>query len=156
MRTSVVLLLTLCLSSMSLLHGQSLGNAGTIEGMVTDPSGAVVATAKVDLQNRITGYKRTATTDTNGALRFPNVPLNSYHLEVDAAGFNKAQQDVAVRTAVTVPVKVALTLAGSTTEVTVESGAADLIESVPYAHNDIDHAQLSKLPATSPGSGLSD
>jgi len=38
----------------------------------------------------------------------------------------------------------------------VESGAADLIESVPYAHNDIDHAQLSKLPATSPGSGLSD
>ena len=156
MRSFVVRALLCCLSLLPSLHGQSLGNAGTIEGTVTDPSGAIVAGAKVDVQNRLTGYKKTATTDVSGAFRFPNVPLNSYHLEVDAAGFNPFQQDVSVRSAVAVPVKALLTLAGSTTEVTVESGAADLIDNVPYAHNDIDHSQLMKLPTSSPGSGLSD
>ena len=156
MRWFVVRALLCCLYLLPSLQGQSLGNAGTIEGTVTDPSGAVVAGAKVDVQNRLTGYKKTATTDVSGAFRFPNVPLNSYHLEVDAAGFNPFQQDVSVRSAVAVPVKALLTLAGSTTEVTVESGAADLIDNVPYAHNDIDHSQLMKLPTSSPGSGLSD
>lgn len=156
MRSFVVRALLCCLSLLSSLQGQSLGNAGTIEGTVTDPSGAIVAGAKVDVQNRLTGYKKTATTDASGAFRFPNVPLNSYHLEVDAAGFNPFQLDVSVRSAVAVPVKALLTLAGSTTEVTVESGAADLLDNVPYAHNDIDHSQLMKLPTSSPGSGLSD
>jgi hypothetical protein len=156
MKTFVVSVLLCCLILIPSLQSQSLGNAGTIEGTVTDPSGAVVAGAKVDIVNRITGYKRSATTDANGVVRFPNVPQNSYHLEVNAAGFNHSEQDVAVRSAVTIPVKIALTLAGSATTVVVESGSAHLLESVPYAHNDIDQAQLMKLPATSPGSGLSD
>ena len=149
---SFVLFLALC----SALRAQSLGNAGTIEGTVTDPSGAVIGGAKVEMQNRITGYKKTATTDAAGLFRFPNVPLNSYHLEVDASGFNPFQQDVSVRSSVTVSVKALLTLAGSATTVTVESGAADLIDNVPYAHNDMDHTLLMKLPTSSPGSGLSD
>src|SRR5215213_508524 len=110
-----------CLCFVSSLLAQSLGNAGTIEGVVTDPSGAVVPGAQVDLQNRITGYKRAATTDQNGSFRFSNVPQHSYHLEVSSTGFNTFQQDVAVRSAVTVPVKVTLTLAGAATAVTVES-----------------------------------
>ena len=156
MRSLVLRTLACSFCLLASLHGQSLGNAGTIEGTVTDPSGAVVAGAKVDVQNRLSGYKKTANTDANGTFRFSNVPLNSYHMEVDAAGFNPSQQDVSVRSAVTVSVKALLTLAGSTTEVTVESGAADLIDNVPYAHNDIDHSQLMKMPTSSPGSGLSD
>ncbi|MEO8131191.1 MAG: TonB-dependent receptor, partial [Bryobacteraceae bacterium] len=142
--------------SLTSLHGQSLGNAGTIEGTVTDPTGAVIAGAKVAVQNRITGYKKSATTDAAGQFRFPNVPLNSYHLEADAPGFSAFQQDVSVRSSVTVTVKALLALAGSSTMVTVESGAADLIDNVPYAHNDMDHTLLMKLPTSSPGSGLSD
>src|SRR5207244_13482293 len=33
---------------------------------------------------------------------------------------------------------------------------ADLLENVPYAHNDVDISSLSKLPVSTPGSGVSD
>lgn len=150
------LLLWLVLFSCLTSYGQSLGNTGSIEGTVADPTGAVIAGAKVDIQNRLTGYRKSTTTDASGSFRFTSVPPNTYHLDVIAAGFNQFQQDVSVRGAVPATIKASLALAGSATEVTVESGTADLIENVPYAHNDVDQSQLAKLPASSPGSGLSD
>ena len=39
---------------------------------------------------------------------------------------------------------------------TVEAAGADLLETVSYAHNDIDKALTDSLPTASPGSGLSD
>src|ERR1051326_6782948 len=135
---------------------QSLGNAGTISGTVTDPSGAAVPKAAVSILNRVTNYKQSVTADGNGAFRLTNVPPNPYHLEVTASGFAPYGQDVDVRGSVPVDLKIKLELAGSRQTVTVESGGADLLENVPYAHNDVDTKTLDKLPITSPGSGLSD
>src|SRR5436190_19773419 len=135
---------------------QSLGNAGTIAGTVTDPSGAAVPKAVVSIINRITNYQQTATTDTDGAFRLTNVPPNPYHLEVTAEGFATSAQDVTVRGTVPIDLKIKLALAGTRESVTVEAAGSDLLENVPYAHNDIDTKTLNKLPITSPGSGLSD
>src|SRR5204863_8768930 len=55
-----------------------------------------------------------------------------------------------------ISLKVELALEGTKTTVEVEAAGADLLENVPYAHNDVDMKTLSKLPITSPGSGLSD
>ncbi|MEO7649686.1 MAG: hypothetical protein ABIZ80_04410, partial [Bryobacteraceae bacterium] len=46
------------------LNAQSLGSAGTVEGTVTDPSGAIVANAAAEIGNPITGYTRKATSST--------------------------------------------------------------------------------------------
>ena len=62
---------------------------------------------------------------------------------------------MAVRSSVPVALKFALALAGERTTVTVEGGAA-LLENVAYAHNDVDRELFSKLPTSTPGSGLSD
>jgi len=130
--------------------------SGTIEGTVVDPTGAVVAGAAVEIRNPISRYQQTTTTDSMGAFRFTNLPLNPYHVEVMAPGFAIAAQDVNVRTTVPISIRISLAVAGVTQEVNVEAGAADILETVPFAHADVDIATFDKLPTLSPGSALSD
>jgi hypothetical protein len=47
-------------------YAQSLGNAGTIEGTVVDPSAASVPKATITLTNAVTGYKQSVESDSNG------------------------------------------------------------------------------------------
>ena len=54
------------------------GNAGTIRGTVTDPSGAVIPNATVELTDEVSGFDRTTTTDATGQFAFSNVPFNPY------------------------------------------------------------------------------
>jgi hypothetical protein len=134
---------------------QSLGNAGTIEGMVADASGAAVPHAQVSIHNPLTSYTRSAVTASDGTFRFTNLPQNPYHIEIAAPGFDTFSKDVTVRSAVTIPFKATLSVAGSNTSVTVEAAGADLLEVHPSAHVDVDRAQFSKIPALDPGAGLS-
>ena len=69
--------------------GQSI-NSGTVSGQVTDPSGALIAGAKVRLTNPVTGFEQSVVTDTGGSFRFNSVPVNNYRLEVSSSGFNTA------------------------------------------------------------------
>jgi hypothetical protein len=153
---SRLLLFALVLPAATLVNAQSLGNAGTVEGVLTDPTGAVIPGAAVTLANPVSGYKRSATTDQDGAFSFRNVPQNPYHVEITASGFNNGEQDVNVRSTVPVSLKIALELAGTKTEVKVEAVGADLVETVPSAHTDMDRDLYSKLPLSSVSGGLAD
>lgn len=55
--------------------GQS-ANAGTIGGTVEDPSGAIVANAKVEISYLVSGFHRETTSGGLGDFRFANVPFN--------------------------------------------------------------------------------
>ncbi len=138
------------------VYGQSLGNAGTLQGLVRDPSDSSIAGAQVMLSNPISGYKRQAVSGADGSFRLGNIPPNSYHLEITAAGFNPYTSDVSIRNAVPQQITATLTLAGSTSEVTVEAAGADVLEVDPTAHVDVDRNLISKLPSSNPGAGLSD
>src|SRR5256885_15665079 len=127
------------------VHSQSVAS-GTIEGTVVDPTGGVVIGATVEIRNPITGFQQTAMTDSMGMFRFTNIPFNPYHIQINQTGFAPAAQDVNVRTAVLIPVKMVLAVAGVTQSVSVEAGAADIIENVAYAHADVDISTLEKLP----------
>ncbi len=134
--------------------GQSI-NSGTVSGQVTDPSGALIAGAKVQLTNAVTGFEQTAVTDTSGNFRFNSVPVNNYRLEISTAGFNAVQQTVDVRNSVPVVTNVTLNIAAETSTVTVQASAA-AVETDTTSHQDVDSSAFSKLPAFSPGAGLSD
>jgi hypothetical protein len=97
--TSGALTVLLC-SFTNQVSAQSLGNAGTIEGTVTDPSGAVVGKAEITVHNVVTGYMQMTTSGANGAFRLGNLPPNPYHLEVKAAGFSSFSQDIDIRNAI--------------------------------------------------------
>src|SRR5260370_30897312 len=71
-------------------------NSGTITGVVTDQSGAVISKAKVQLKNQITGYQQSVTTAATGEFRFNNIPQNNYHLAAEAPGFASCHQDLYV------------------------------------------------------------
>jgi len=135
------------------LAAQGMGNAGTITGTVTDPSGAVVAGATVTIENKVTGFSRTVTTEADGTYKILGVPQNNYHMTVTATGFQQHVADIEVRTTVAINLPVSLSLASSAVSVEVHS-ESDLIESVPTAHVDIDASQFSRLPSSQIGSGI--
>jgi hypothetical protein len=134
------------------IHAQS--NSGSISGVVTDPSGAVVPGARVEIQNPVSAYTRTATTDSAGRYEFPNIPFNPYHLTVTMNGFASFVQDVAVRSNVPVDFNVGLKVGTASNTVTVEAGG-DLIESDPTFHTDLDRGLIEKIPLESQSSSLS-
>ncbi len=136
--------------------GQSLGNAGTIQGTVVDPSGASIAGAVATLSNPVTGYRQSVVAAADGAFRMVNIPPNPYHLEVTAAGFEIFSQDISIKNAVPMQVKATLAVAGGKTTVTVEAAGADVLENDPSAHVDVDRSAMLKLPVFDPGAGLSE
>ena len=138
------------------MFAQALGNAGTIEGTVTDSSGRGPAERHGhDSQSR----HQLPADRHHGQQR--RVPPDQYSSESVSLGGECAQfchlragrgrsghragelEDFA-------------DVAGAQQTVTVESHGADLLENVPYAHNDVDISSLSKLSVSSPGAGVSD
>src|SRR6266853_2969617 len=150
--SSALTMLVFCLASP--ISAQSLGNAGTIEGTVVDPSGAVVPKAEVTLRNVVSGYSQSALSGSDGVFRFTNIPPNPYRLDVKAAGFSDYSQTIDVRNAIPVQVKATLAVAGANTSVVVE-GAAETLEVDPSAHVDVDRSQMLKIPSFDPGGSLS-
>ena len=60
---------------------------GTILGTVTDPSGAVIAAAKVTVKNTGTGLERTTETSADGSYSLPELPIGTYTVTVTQSGF---------------------------------------------------------------------
>lgn len=86
---------TVCLIAISLLLMVGTFSAfaqavsGTILGSVTDPSGAAVAGATVTLTHVATGLKRTVVSDESGEYIAPSLPIGTYNISVEMAGFSK-------------------------------------------------------------------
>ena len=136
-------------------NAQSGGNSGSVSGTVQDVSGAVVPNAKVEIRNPVSGFDRSAVSDSSGHFEFTNIPFNPYHFVVTAEGFGAYSQDVEPRSAVPVTVSVKLQVAGSTTSVTVEAEGGDLIENDSTFHTDVDKNLFDKLPLESQSSSVS-
>ena len=62
---------------------------GTILGTVTDSSGAAIAGAAVAVKNVNTGLSRTVTTSEDGTYSVPELPIGTYTVTVEKAGFKR-------------------------------------------------------------------
>src|ERR1700680_2163296 len=65
----------------------------TISGTVNDSTGAVVPKATVPLTNTGTSVSRTVLTDSGGLYLFTLIPIGTYRLTVEQAGFRKYVRD---------------------------------------------------------------
>jgi hypothetical protein len=152
--SSVILLLGFVLL-LAVPAKAQLGNAGSIEGVVRDSSGGVVAGAKVEISYPVTGYQRETTTGSDGTFRFSNVPFNPYHLVVTAPGFASYTQDVDVRSSVPTSIQIGLKVGTAATSITVEANGGDMVENDPSFHTDVDTALTDRLPLESQSSSVS-
>jgi hypothetical protein len=134
---------------------QSAGNAATVTGIVTDPSGAVVANATVTLANSVSGLTRTATTDNSGTYTISNIPFNTYRLSVSANTLAPASQSIDLRSFVPVTANVTLQIAAASTTVEVTTDSGDMVEADPVGHTDVDRDLFSKIPLESLSSSVS-
>src|SRR5215475_8518094 len=73
------------------LYSQAAGTA-SVQGTVTDQTGAAVPSATVTLTQTATGVARVSTTDRAGVYAMPNVPVGPYSLSVTAQGFSTFTQ----------------------------------------------------------------
>jgi hypothetical protein len=98
-------------------------NQGTITGTISDPSGAVVATAQIQVKNSDTGIVYEGGTSATGNYVIP-VPPGNYELTVNAAGFKKfVQQNIQVVVATATRKDVNLEVGQATDVVTVTEAA---------------------------------
>lgn len=118
-----LLALAMCTSA---LFAQSVVT-GDVQGSVTDPSGAVVPGAKVELKNPETGFDKTQTTGANGEFRFSLLKPGHYTMIVSSEKFSTVNKQVEVQLGQVTPASVALALGASTTTVEV-SGEAPLLQ----------------------------
>jgi hypothetical protein len=83
----------LCLSLLSTLHLLAFQATGSLHGAATDPSGARVVKATINLQ-AADGTTSTAQTGADGTYVFPQLAPGSYTITVTAQGFALAQPQV--------------------------------------------------------------
>ena len=59
-----------------------LAGTGTIQGLVTDPTGSVIPNASVTLTEEATQVVQTIHTDSSGVYIFPNIKIGTYTVSV--------------------------------------------------------------------------
>jgi len=66
---------------------------GSVVGIITDTSGAIVPNAEITVTNVDTGITRTAASESTGNYRVPSLPPGRYRVTAEIAGFRKAVRD---------------------------------------------------------------
>src|SRR5438270_6299905 len=105
----------------------SQSNNASIDGEITDPNGAVVTGATVDLTSKDTNVLSHFVSDANGFYSFRNVVPGTYQLRVKAQGFGEYVQDgIEVRVGYPIRQNVALKLESTVQHVEVSADASPL------------------------------
>jgi len=94
-----IILCALLLATPASLVGQAY--FGSVTGVLTDPSGAVIPGVKLTLTDQEKGYTFSATTDGEGRYLYRSVSPGTYTLAAEMPGFEKS-----VRTGITVDINV--------------------------------------------------
>jgi hypothetical protein len=146
-----------CLGLICALAAFAQGDRGTITGTVTDPTGAVVPNANIQVTNSDTAAQYKIGSSSTGNYTLANLPAGNYVLTVDAPGFKKFDRpNLVVQVAETIRVDAILEVGSSSETVTVSTEAPLLkTESGEISHQ-VDYTDADLLPLfTTNGAGTS-
>ena len=101
--------------------------AGNIQGVVKDPTGAVIPAAKVLLVRVDTGRAYAATANQVGFYLMPALEPGEYKITAQAEGMQTWEGQMVLRTGQTAGVNVTLAVGGTATEITVAGDVSTLV-----------------------------
>src|ERR1700694_160087 len=120
--------------------------SATIQGTVTDKSGAVVSGAQVVAKNKATDLTRTATSSETGYYRFELLPVGTYTVTIAKAGFGTVAQTVETLIGQVATVNAELK-PGATSEVIEVTSEAPLVDQLKTSVSQtITPQQINDLP----------
>lgn len=125
--------------------GQS--TAGSIGGIVTDQSGAVLPNATVTVANKSTGVVRTVVTNAAGVYTVPNLPPGNYHAAATANGFAALNTELVVPINRAVRWDAALKTGSVNTTISVTDAAAQIETDTHQLDETIGAKQIENLPS---------
>ncbi len=118
-----------------------------VSGIVSDPSGAVIPNASLEIENLATGLKRTGASDAQGAYAFLQVAPGKYKLTVKANGFRTAtvnDMQLLVNNPATFNVKMEVGQVTETVAVTAEAESLNTVDA--SLGNAISNKPIVQLP----------
>jgi Carboxypeptidase regulatory-like domain len=122
-------------------------STSTLNGRVSDPSGAAVPATKIILAAADTGFERTTTSNGAGLYEFLDVPPGNYRLQATAPGFaSYSWPNVVLIVNTPSTLNIQLQLTGLATSVTVEGQAPLINRTDASLGNTLEEDQIAELP----------
>src|SRR3979409_1101630 len=122
----------------------------TIEGTVSDTSGAVIPNSKVTLHNPLTNQFRTVTTDELGFFRAEQLAVGTYEVRVEQTGFAPYRQaGIGARLGTTVHLDIVPASASASEQVPVNAQPSSLDPSQSSVVSSVDQERIEELPVRS-------
>ena len=119
---------------------------GDLQGTVLDPTGAVIASAKVTIKNKDTGVTKIVTTDQNGEFAALQLDVGEYEVTIEKTGLKTQAQTAIVRSAEKTRLESKMTIGQATELVTVEAAAPTLDVATAQLSESIDARTALDLP----------
>jgi hypothetical protein len=134
----------------SLLMGQT--DRATIEGIVKDSSGAVIPEAKVSIVKTDTNDRTELLSNDTGRFFGPNLPIGSYRVSVEKAGFQTSvQEGVQLQAQSSARLDFTLTIGNVQQSVVVQDQAPIIDASTPTITSALTTKQVNDLPVINVG-----
>lgn len=125
-------------------------NLGTIRGTVSDPNGAAIPNAAVQITDQATGISRDVTTDSSGNYEALALKPGIYKVTVSVTGFKTTTLDAVVKGSDTVRADLQMEVGAQTQNVTIVGGEAGVIQKdQPVIAGTINNRELLELPRDS-------
>src|SRR2546426_1465344 len=127
------------------VYGQTTN--GSIQGTVTDSSGATLSRATVTARNLDTGLTNSTVTTDAGLYSLPNLPPGRYSVKVEATGMKKYEREgVTVQTGSTVSLDIEMQLGSVTATITVNADASQLETATSDIGATVERTLIANLP----------
>ena len=121
-------------------------NGGSIQGTITDPSGAAIPQATIVIGNASTGYTKTLNTDAAGFYSVGPLNPGEYTVVVTSGGFQELRVNTVIRTGTATTGSFKLSPGSTSETVEVTAGSVQVNTDQPGVSDVITSEQIKSLP----------